>query len=193
MSVIGEDERVEYASLTSWARDAERTAQQCWVATMIAAATLLAWAMVSQNPALLLPVVVAVATGYYATIRGRQQVRLIATYIEEFVERQDAEPRWFTQLARLRTMPGLSPLGDWIVVCLANGVLLLAIVFAWLYAAGAPRGELMAGIVTGGGIFFAFHSISEAARFPRADVAALWRETGAGSRGERRRVRAIGE
>jgi hypothetical protein len=189
MSLIGEDDRVEYASLTSWARDAERTAQLCWVASMVASVTLLGWAAVAQNPALLIPVVITIATGYYATMRSRQQSRLISTYIEECVERQGA-PRWFTHIARVRSMPGLSPLRDWIVVCLANGVLALAVLFGWLYASSAANGEIMASIVTGCGIFFGFHTISEATRFPQSDVTALWQQNDTSTR---IRVRAIGE
>jgi hypothetical protein len=160
---------------------------------MIAALAILAWATVSQTSALMFPVVVAVAAGFYATLRGRQQVCSIAAYVEECLEGQGSEPRWFTRLARLRAAQGFSPAGDWMTVCLANGVVLLAVVFAWLFAGTAWRGELMSGIVTGCGIVFAFYSITETARLPRPDVASYWRQTGAGSRAMPRRDRAVGE
>jgi hypothetical protein len=124
---------------------------------MIAALTILSWCTVSQNSALMLPVVVAVAAGFYALLRGRQQVSSIAAYVEE-CEGQGTEPSWFTRLARFRTAQGFNPAGDWIAVCLANAVVLLSIVFAWLFAETAWQGELMSGIVTGCRIVFAFHS-----------------------------------
>lgn len=193
MAMLEEDDRLEYESLMSRARDAERTAHYCWVTSMLGAAALLAWATTSQSPALMIPVIIAVACGFYATIRARQQVRLISAYTEEFLEGQATEPRWFTRLAHLRTVPGFAPLGDWVFTCLANVVVLAAIILAWLFGAEAWRSELMAGMVTGCGIGFGFHSISETLRLTRGNVAALWRQTSAGPLGQQRRVRAIGD
>lgn len=193
MTKSGEEDRNEYASLTSWARDAEKTGQQCWVGAMIAALTILAWGAVSQSSALMLPVVLAVAAGFYAKIRGRQQVCSIAAYVEECTEGRGSEPSWLARLARFRDVQGFSPAGDWIAACLANGVALLAIIFAWLFAEVAWRGELMSGVVTACGIVFAFHSISETSRLSRPDVTSSWQRSSAGSRGAPRRDRAVGE
>ncbi len=177
MTLIRE-EGTEYVSMTNWARSAETMGQVCWTLAMIAAVTILAWGKQSQSCALMIPAIVAVAVGFYASLRARQQVYSIAGYLE------GTQPSWISGLDRLGSAQ------DWTVTCIANCVVVLAIVFSWLMADNAWRGELMSGMVTGCGIVFAFHSISETSRLPQVGAAPQLR---ASSRGEQRRERAVGE
>lgn len=140
----------------------------------------------------MLPVIFSVAYGFYTMSRGRQQVRLIAGYIKEFFESRGAGPQWFTRLGHLEVVPGFNPSSDWLATALANSVNLTAIVFAWLFAVGTPRGELMAGIVTGVGLAFMFHSVSETARLHQTNPAAFWRQVNAGPSEETRQVKVAG-
>jgi hypothetical protein len=190
MASFDENERMEYVALMSRGRDAERTSQICWTASAVSAAILLSWAIASRSPGLMLPVVFAAAFGFYAMIHGRQQVRLIAGYIKEFFETQGAGPQWFTRLGHLEVVPGFNPSSDWLTTCLANAMVVAAIVFAWLFAAGGAHGELLAGIVTGCGIAFAFHSISETARLRQSNPAAFWRQVSVGPIEEKRQSRS---
>jgi hypothetical protein len=190
MATLDENERMEYVALMSRGRDAERTSQFCWVASAIAAAILLSWGIASRSAGLMLPAVFAAAFGFYALIHGRQQVRLIGGYVKEIFESQGAGPQWFTRLGHLEVVPGFNPSSDWLTTCLANAVVVAAVVFAWLFASVGPRGELMAGIVTGCGIVFAFHSVSETARLRQTNPGALWRQVVAGPVEERRPSRA---
>ncbi len=188
-----EDRQMEYAALMDRGRDAERTGQLCWVAAGVAAAVLLSWGIGARNPGLMIPVVLAVALGFYAALRGRQQARLIAGYVEEFLEGEGGEPRWFTRSRQIQALPGMGPAGDWLNACLANAVIVVAVAFAWIFAAPAARGELMAGIVTGCAVGFAFHSISETSRLTRTDDAALWRQVSGRLREEKRPARAAAQ
>ncbi len=192
MASFDENERMEYSALMSRGRDAERTTQICWVASGIGAAVLLSWGIAAKSSGLMLPVIFSVAYGFYAMSRGRQQVRLIAGYIKEFFESRGAGPQWFTRLGHLEVVPGFNPSSDWLATALANSVNLAAIVFAWLFAASASRGELMAGIVTGVGLAFAFHSVSETARLHQTNPAAFWRQVNAGPSGETRQMKVAG-
>src|SRR6267142_2380212 len=134
MASLNESERTEYAVLMSRGRDAERTSHFCWIASGVAATVLLSWAIAARRPPLMLPVIFAVAYGFYTTIHGRQQTRLIAGYVKEFFEGRDAGgPQWFTRLGHLEIMPGFSPsMSDWLSTGLANAVVVIAIVFASL-------------------------------------------------------------
>jgi hypothetical protein len=138
----------------------------------------------------LVPVVLAVACGFYAMIRGRQQVRLIAGYVEEFFESDTDGPQWFTRLGRLQVVPGFNPSSDWLTTCLACAVAVIAVALAWMFAAPAPRGELMAGIVTGVAVAFVFHSVSETARLRQTNYAALWRQVTMGPTEVKRQARS---
>ena len=191
MASMNENERMEYSILMSRGRDAERTTHFCWIASGIAATMLLSWGMAAKSPALMLPVILAVAYGFYATVHGRQQTRLIAGYVKEFFESGDNAPQWFTRLGHLEIVPGFSAsTTDWVSTVLANAVVVTAVVFAWLFSSAAPKGELYAGIVTGCGMVFAFHSISETTRLRQSDAATFWRQVGMGPVMERKSQRA---
>ena len=187
MASMNENERTEYSVLMSRGRDAERTSHFCWIASGIAATILLSWGIAAKSPGLMLPVIFAVAYGFYTMAHGRQQTRLIAGYVKEFFETHDSGPQWFTRLGHLEIVPGFSPSSsDWLSMALANAVVAAAIAFAWLFAAAAPRGELYAGIVTGCGLAFAFHSLTETSRLRQSDAAAFWRQVSMGPVEERR-------
>lgn len=113
---------------------------------------------------------------------------MIAGYVEEFFEASDGG--WFSRLRRLQLMPGVSPSSEWVMACLSNAVVACAVVFAWLYAAPAARGELLAGIVTGLGLVFAFHSLSETASLQRSDDSAIWRQSSSAPREVKRHAGA---
>lgn len=176
MSGFGDWEHSEYQALMTRGRDAERAALICWTAAGLVAAVLLSWGIGAKNSSLMLPVIFAAAFGYYATIHSRNQVRLIAGYVKEFVETQPGGPQWFTRLGHLEVVPGFNPSSDWTATILVNAVVIASIVFAWLYAAASARGDLMAGIATGCGVGFAFHSIAETARLRSANPAAFWHQ-----------------
>ena len=184
MASMNENERTEYSALMMRGRDAERTSHFCWIASGIAATMLLSWAMAAKNPALMIPVVLCVAYGYYTMAHGRQQARLIAGYVKEFFE-CDTGPQWFTRLGHLEVVPGFNPSSDWVATLLVNAMVLTAIVFAWLFAAASARGDLMAGIATGCGVGFAVHSIAETARLRQANPGAFWHQVRQGPNEER--------
>ncbi len=175
----------EYQALMNRGRDAERTSLVCWTASGVGAAVLLSWGIAAKSPSLMLPVIFATAFGFYAAIHGRHQVRLIAGYVKEFLEPNGGSPQWFTRLSQLEVVPGFNPAGDWAVAALANATVVAAMALSWLYAGGAARGDLMAGIATGLGLVFCFHSITETARLRQTNAAALWRQIAA-SHEERR-------
>ncbi len=97
--------------------------------------------------------------------------------MEEFHEGQKG-PQWFTRLTRLENRPGYRAAGDWVSLCLANAGVIVALMLAWMYAGPVPRGDLMAGIVTGCGVLFGFHSIAETLRMVQTDWTAMWRQVG---------------
>ena len=192
MASFDENDRMEYSALMNRGRDAERTTQVCWVASGIGAAVLLSWGIAAKSPGLMLPVVFAVAYGFYTMIHGRQQVRLIAGYVKEFFEVPGSGPQWFTRLGHLEVVPGFNPSSDWLATCLGNAVVLVAVVFAWLNASVTPRGELLAGIVTGCAVAFAFHSVSETSRLRQTNPAAFWRQVSMGPVEEKKGQRVAG-
>jgi len=176
MSGSGDWEHAEYQALMTRGRDAERAALICWTAAGLVAAVLLSWGIGAKSSSLMLPVIFASAFGYYATIHSRNQVRLIAGYVKEFVETQNGGPKWFTRLGHLEVVPGFNPSSDWAATVLVNAMVVAAVVFAWLYAAASPHGDLMAGITTGCGVGFAVHSVAETARLRRANPGAFWHQ-----------------
>jgi hypothetical protein len=180
MSTFDADESLEYQALMARGRDAERTWQLCWTASGIAACALLSWGIAARNAGLMLPVILAVAFGFYAMVHGRRQIRMIAGYVQEYFEESGDGPQWFSRLARLQVLPGFNLANDWLVAIISNAVVAAAVVLGWLFASEGPRGELMAGIVTGCGLMFAFHSTSETAQLRRSDFAALWRQIASG-------------
>lgn len=175
MPTLEENERMEYTALMRRGQDAERSAQLSWTAGALTAAVMMSWAISAKSPGLMIPVVFAIAIGFYGMLRGRQAVRWITSYIEEFHEgRQGGQ--WFTRVHRVQHQPGFRPVGDWLTVCLANAGVLLALMLAWMYAGPVPRGDLMAGIATACGVLFGFHSISETVRIGQTDWSAMWRQ-----------------
>src|SRR5882762_956182 len=108
MASMNENERTEYSVLMSRGRDAERTSHFCWIASGIAATVLLSWGIAAKSPGLMLPVIFAVAYGFYTVAHGRQQTRLIAGYVREFFETRDSGPQWFTRLGHLEIVPGFN-------------------------------------------------------------------------------------
>jgi hypothetical protein len=189
MPTLDENSRAEYAALMSRGRDAERTAQMCWSAGGVSSAVLLSWGIAAKNPGLMIPVVLAIAVGFYATLRSRQQVRLIAGYVREFYESRGGL-QWFSRIHRLHNLASFTPVGDWLTVSLTNAVVLVSILLAWVYAPAAARGDLMAGIVTGFGVVFGFHSVSETLRVSRGDTTSMWKQVSGELREEETPARA---
>ena len=180
MASMNENERVEYSVLMSRGRDAERTSHFCWIASGIAA----------KSSALMLPVIFAVAYGFYTMVHGRSQTRLIGGYVKEFFEGNDSGnsgPLWFTRLGRLEMVPGFNASNaDWLSTAMANIVVATSVIFAWIFASATPKGELYAGIATGCAMAFLVHSISETTRLRQSDAAAFWRQVGMGAVEDRR-------
>jgi len=175
MPMIEEHDRMEYVELMRRGQDAERVAQFSWIAGALVAAVTMSWSISARSPGLMIPVVFAIAIGFYGMLRGRQQVRAITSYIQEFYE--GARGRWFTRVHRLQHQSSYRAAGDWLSVCLANAGVIVALMLAWMYAGAAPRGDLMAGIVTACGVIFGFHSISQTLGMSQTDWPAMWRRT----------------
>ncbi len=180
---------MEYVALMRRGQDAERVAHLCWTAGALTAVMTMSWAISARDSGLMLPVVLAIAIGFYAMLRGRQQVRAIGGYIETFCE-GTGEARWFGCVHRLQRQPGYPAVGDWLAVCLANSGAVLALVLAWIWSGASARGELMSGIVTGVAVLFGFHSISETVRMTQTDWTAMWRQPSADPRESSRAGRA---
>ncbi len=184
------DAQTEYDALMAGGRDANRTGQLCWVASGLTAAVLLSWGMAAKNTALMLPVALAVVYGFYANLRTRYHTRLVAGYVEEYFEGRGG-PQWFSRLGMMSTLPGFGFAHDWVNAILANAVMLAAVVFGWLFAEGSARGDLLAGIVTGCGIVFGFHSLSETTRLHSTDFAASWKHANGELRDARRPAKVV--
>ena len=176
MTPLQENERLEYEALMARGRDAELSSHISWVLCGVASTVLLAWGVAGRSATMMLPVILAAGYGYYSMLRGRQQVRLIAGYIEEFFESHENGARWFTWLGHLRLVPGLSPSSDWLMTCLSISLVALATLFAWVFAGAHENGGLVPGLMTGLSVAFAFHAISETARLHRTNFAAFWRQ-----------------
>ena len=182
-------ENMEYMSLMKRGQDAERTAHLCWTAGALTAAVTMSWAIAARSSGLMLPVVFALAIGFYAMLRGRQQVRSIGGYIATFCERP-GEVRWFGRVQRMQRQPGYPAVGDWFTVILANAGVVIALVLSWIWADASPHGELMSGIITGIAVLFGFHSISETVRMCQTDWTAMWRQAAGDTRDASRTGRA---
>ena len=182
-------ERMEYEALMKRGSDAERASLLSWTAGALTAAVTLSWAISARNPGLMIPVIFAIAIGFYGMLRGRQQVRWIAGYIEEFYE-GDRGPQWFTRLHRLQGQPGFRTVGDWLTLALANAGVVLALLLAWRFADSTPRGDLLAGIATGCGVLFGFHSIAQTLRMEQTDYTGLWSKVNGEPKGTARLGRA---
>ncbi len=168
-------DQVEYQALMARGRDAERVGNFCWTAAGLTGAILLSTAIAAKNATLMLPVIFASAFGFYAGIRARHQVRLIAGYVKQFVE-TNGTGQWFTRLEQVEDIPGFNPPGDWAATAISNTLVVTAMAFSWMYASNSPRGDLMAGIATALGLIFAFHSIVETARLRQTNASHLWHQ-----------------
>lgn len=180
---------MEYATLMERARTIERTGSTTWCIATTAATCLLAWAIAADSPGRMLAVVFAAAAGLYPLIHARQQLRLTAGYMEEFIEGRGGAPQWHTRLGHLEVLPTVNPANDWVMTLLSNVVSIAAIGFSWVYAGSVEHGAVLAGFVTACGATFAIHSMMETARVAQTDFAAVWRKVGAGPR-EAERTRA---
>src|SRR5262245_10464238 len=147
MPTLEDQERLEYAALMKRGNDAERTGQLCWTAGALTAAVMLSWGISAHSPGLMIPVVFALAAGFYTMLRGRQQVRWIGSYIEQFCE-QPKGPQWFGRLRMLQSQPGFRTVGDWLTLTLANAGVVLALILAWVYAGGGSAGDRLRGMAT---------------------------------------------
>jgi hypothetical protein len=166
----------EYAALLERSRDLERTANATWAIATATAAVLLAWGLRANSPGILLSSVFSVAAGFAPLLHARQQQRLIAGYVEEFIENAAGAggPRWNTKLGQLQLLPGVDPVNEWIAVTISNALVLVSIIGAWLLSKPAAHGELYAGAVTACGAIFALHSITQTSRAMRIDYAGVW-------------------
>jgi hypothetical protein len=175
-----DNEGMEYAELMARRRDAERTWQMCWTASGLVAGVLLSWAIAARSAGLMLPVVFAAAYGFYVMNHARRQTALIGGYVEEFFEGRSTGLQWFSRVNRTRSIPGFNPMSRWFFTFVTDAVVALAVVFAWMFAPTAPRGELMAGIVTACGVLFVFHSLFETGQLLQIDFAVFWRQAEGG-------------
>jgi hypothetical protein len=173
---------MEYNALMFRARALEHTGLATWAVSTTAAVALMAWGVNAGSPGIMLSVVFAVAAGYLPLVHARQQMKLMAGYVEEFLENKAGSAQWFTKLGRLGVLPSASPSNDWIVTAASNLIVLAATVSAWLFKAHTGHGELYAGAVTACGVAFVLHSITEMTRLGQTDYAALWRKVGNGPR-----------
>jgi hypothetical protein len=182
--MIGNDELrgQEYAALMSEARDLGRTAQLCWTGAAVAAAVLLSGGIGARNPGLMLPVEFCAAFGFYATVHARRQCRLIEGYVQEYHEKERDGAQWYTRLAHLKSLPGFHDRPEWLPLALANLTTFVAVVFGWVFADAAAHGELMAGLVTAGGVAFSVHSIVENMHLDFLHGTAPWGQMNSGLR-----------
>lgn len=177
MPTFEEQATHEYRQLMGQRRAAETSGQIGWCAGILTGTVMLSWAIATSSPGLMIPVVFAIAIGFYAMLRGRQQALWIGSYIEEFHERANG-PQWFTRVRRLEGTGGFPSAGDWLTVILANAGVILTVVFAWMDASLSKRGDLMASITTACGVLFGFHSIAETIRMEQANRGTTWRRVG---------------
>ena len=174
MTGIHSIRELEYAALMDRARDLARTSSLCWAGAGLAASFLLAGAISSKNPGLLLPVQFCVAFGFHALTQARREARLIEGYVQEFFEKDREGAQWHTRLAQLQALPGGPLRTDWWPVAAAGTLALAAIVFGWLYAEAAARGELMASLTTMSGVAVIVHALVETLNHERGTGAVPW-------------------
>jgi len=164
----------EYAALMDRARDLARTSTLCWCGAGLAATFLLAGAISSRNPGLLLPVQFCVAFGFHALSQARRDTRLIEGYVQEFFEKDRDSAQWHSRLSQLQALPGGPSRADWWPVAAAGSLALAAIVFGWLYADGASRGELLASLTTMSGVAVIVHALTETLNHERGLGSVPW-------------------
>src|SRR5262249_51443789 len=118
MPTFDDHATVEYRELMSQGRNVERTGQMCWMAGAVSGAMMMSWAVAARSPALMIPVVFAMAAGFYAMLRARQHARWIECYIEEFHETTGGS-QWFTRAHRLQSQYGHPVFADWLPTIMA--------------------------------------------------------------------------
>jgi len=173
---------LEYGALMARIREQARTSTLCWTAAGLAAAFLFSGAVSAHQPALLLPVQFCVVFGFHAVLQARRETRLVEGYVQEFFEKERDGAQWHSRLAHLESLPGAPSRQEWMSVALANGVIMLTIVFGWLYSEGAARGDLMASLVTMAGAGFTVHSLSETLKLDRPGTTPGWTQLSGGLR-----------
>lgn len=169
----------EYTALMDRARDIARTASTGWTTSAVASAALLAWAIRSQDPGMLLPAVMCAACGYYVSLNARRETMLLEGYIQETFEGESAQ--WHARRGQVSSFPG-SDQGLGVPLAQAQLVALLSVVLAWVFAKGAPNGELLAGLTTAIGVAFGLHSVTEYLRYGQVTSAAYWSHVTGGQR-----------
>jgi len=180
---------MEYATLMERSRTIERTGTTTWAIATTAATCLLAWAVAADSPGRMLAAVFAAAAGFYPLVHMRQQVRLMAGYMKEFIEGRGSSPQWHTRLGHLEVLPTVNPSNDWVMTALSNAISIAAVCFSWVFAGSVEHGGVIAGFTTACGTVFTIHSISETSRVAQTDFAAVWRKVGTGPH-ETERTRA---
>jgi hypothetical protein len=179
---------LEYNALMDRARDVARTASTGWTWSAIASAAMLGWAIRSQDPGLLLPAVMCAACGYYVSLHARRETLLLEGYIQETFEGETVQ--WHTRRAQVSSFPG-SDQGLGLPLAQAQLVALLSVVLAWVFAKGAPNGELLAGLTTAVGVAFGLHSVTEHLRYGQVTSAAYWAHVTGGHREVKSSVRKM--
>lgn len=164
----------EYAALMHRARDIARTSALCWTGAGLAASFLLAGAIAAKNPGLLLPVQFCVGFGFHVLAQARREARLIESYVQEYFEKEREGAQWHSRLAQLQALPGGPARSDWWPVAAGGSLALVAILFSWLFAEGASRGELLASLTTMSGVAVIVHSLAQTLDHERGTGALPW-------------------
>jgi hypothetical protein len=173
---------VEYVTLMERARTIERTATLTWTFGTIAATTLLAWAIADNSPGRLLAVVLASGVALYPHLHARQQLRVISSYVEEFLEARASGLQWHNRLGNLDAVPAVNPSNDWVVTGVSSLITVTAVVFSWVFGDDVKNGTVIAGFVTAVGVGLTLHSVMETARIATTDFRGVWRKVSAGAR-----------
>ena len=164
----------EYAALMQRARDIARTSALCWSGAGLAASFLLAGAIAAKHPGLLLPVQFCVAFGFHVLAQARREAKLIESYVQEYYEKDREGAQWHTRLAQLQALPGGPARTDWWQVAAGGSMAMVAILFSWLFADSASRGELLASLTTLSGVAVIVHALSQTLDHERGTGALPW-------------------
>jgi hypothetical protein len=163
---------LEYTALMERLRSIGRSSTSSWTSSSIASAAFIAWATVEKSPGLLLPAVICAAVGYYITHHARRETLLLEGYLQEAFEGESG--RWFTKRSQIQSAPGSEHGIDVAPLAQSQLVALLAIALTWVFAKGAPHGELLAGLTTAAAVAFGLHSVTEHLRFGQVTSSAYW-------------------
>jgi hypothetical protein len=118
----------------------------------LAATFLLAECDLVRNPGLLLPCSSAWRSVSTRCHRRARETRLIEGYVQEFFEKEREGAQWSLAPGAAAGAAGRTGACRLVAVAAAGSLALAAIVFGWLYAEGAARGELMASLTTMSGV-----------------------------------------